>query len=114
MTNEVVDLAAIATLISFFVPLVVSLITKETASAGLKAVVSAIGAAVAAVLALWINPSDVEITWELIVNTFLASLVISGGAYQFLWKPVHATGAIDSATQGFGLGGTKEDYTEAA
>lgn len=104
MQNGVVDLTAVATLISFFVPLLVALITKSSASDGLRAVVNMVSVAVVAVLALWINPSGVDITWQLVVNTFLASLVVSGGAYKFLWKPTGVTGTVVDATSRFGLG----------
>ena len=112
-SNEVVDLTAIATLLSLFVPLVVALITKDSASPAVKAVTNAVGAGVVAVLALWINPSEVEITWQLAVNVFLASLVVSATAYFAVWRPTGATGSISESTRNFGLG-SKSDYTPAA
>lgn len=112
-TDNVVDLTAIASLISFFVPVVVALITKDSASPALKALVNAVGVAVVAVLTLWINPTDLDITWQVCVNTFLASLVVSAGAYFMLLKPLDVTGSLSRSTAGFGIGG-KNNYDTAA
>lgn len=91
-------------LASLLVPLLVSFITKQTASDGLRSVVNIVATMVVAVIALWLNPSDVAITWQVVVNTALASLIASFTAYKALWKPTGVAGSITAHTSDFGLG----------
>lgn len=98
------DTITIATVISFFVPLLVSFITKQSASDGMRAVVNIIAVAITSVLALWINPSGVLITVALVLNTFVMSLVASFTAYKGVWKPTGIAGTITAATANIGLG----------
>lgn len=102
--NQQVDTVLVATLVSIFIPLVVNLVTKQTASDGLRSVVNLIGVALTSVVTLWINPSDIPITWQLCVNTALASFVASFSAYKGLWKPTGVSGSVAAATPEFGIG----------
>lgn len=95
---------AIATLASFFVPLLVSFITKQSASDGLRAVLNIIGVALISVITLWVNASTQPVGWALAINTFILSLVTSVSAYKGLWKPTGITGSITAATPNLGLG----------
>ena len=99
-----VDTVLIATIASLFIPLAVNFVTKYTASDGLKAVCNIVGVGLISVVALWINPSDVPITWQLCVNTFLASFATSFVAYKGLWKPTGVAGSIAAKTADFGVG----------
>ena len=74
---QAVDTVLIATIVSMFIPLGVNFVTKYTASDGLKAVINIVGVCLISVVTLWINPSDVPITWQLCLNTFLASFATS-------------------------------------
>jgi hypothetical protein len=98
------DVRLLAMLASAFVPLLVNLITKASASDGLKSIVNLVSVAVLSVLALWINPSEQPVTVWLIVNTFLFSLVTSFTAYKGLWKPTGVSGSIAAKTSSVGIG----------
>lgn len=97
------DTGAVAGLISFFIPLVVSLITKRDASNGVKAAAAAVGSVVASVLALWWAPDHDPVTWQLVVATVLFSLITQISSYNAIWK--HGVSpAIENATPNFGIG----------
>lgn len=100
------DTVAIATLVSFFIPLLVSLITKRTASDGLKSVVNIVATALVAVVAIFTVPlpPGVMLSWTLIVNTFIASIVSSIVGYKGVWKPTGVTITIEAKTPNVGLG----------
>lgn len=111
--QEQLDTVAIATVISFFIPLLVSLITKRTASDGLKAAINVLATALVAVAALWMVPSpEVQITVVLVVNTFLSSLVASLVAYKGVWKPTGVTATIEEKSARFGVGSPPTVQTE--
>jgi hypothetical protein len=99
-----VDTVLIATLVSIFIPLVVNLLTKQSASDGLRSVVNIVGVALVSVCSLWINPSDTPVTWQLCVNTLLASFVASFASYKGLWKPTGISGAVAAKTANIGIG----------
>lgn len=111
--QDQLDTVAVATVVSFFVPLLVSLITKRTASNGLKSVVNILATAVVAVISLWQVPGPgVEISLVLVVNTFLGSLVASLVAYKGLWKPTGVTATIEQKSARFGVGSPPAVQTE--
>jgi hypothetical protein len=99
-----VDTVLLASLVSVLLPLLVNLVTKQTSSDGLRAAVNMVGVALVAVAALWINPSDVPVTWQLVVNTVLASFFASFAAYKGIWKPTGVSGSVTAHTANFGLG----------
>lgn len=98
-----IDTVLIATLVALFIPLLVNLITKQTASDGLRAVVSLIATALTSVIALWINPTDQPITWQLCVNTFVSAFIAAFAAYKGLWKPTGVSGSVTTHTKDFGF-----------
>ena len=99
-----IDTVAIASVISFFIPLGVSLLTKHTASDGLRSVINIVGSALVAVVTLFSHPGSGPVTWQLCVNTFIAAIVSSVAAYKGVWKPTGVAGSITAATKNFGLG----------
>jgi len=99
-----VDTVLVATLVSIFIPLLVNLVTNKTASDGLRSIVNIVGVALVSVCSLWINPSDTPVTWQLCVNTVLASFVASFASYKGLWKPTGISGAIAAKTANIGVG----------
>lgn len=103
-TPQVVDITSIAVIISFFIPLLVSVLAKKTASDGLKAVINLVATAIASAVALWLNPHDGPITWALALNTFFFSLAASLVSYKGVLKPTGIAGSVANATAGFGLG----------
>lgn len=113
------DTVTIAALVSFFVPLLVSAITKRTASDGLKSVVNVVATAVVAVVALFTVPlpDGVTLSWTLIANTFLGSIMASLVGYKGVWKPTGITTTIEAKTANVGLSSppvaeTKEGIAE--
>lgn len=112
VTGAYLDTTLLAMLASLIVPLVVSLITKQTASDGVRSIVNIVATAIMAVLALWINPSDVPVTWQLVVNTLVLSLISSFSAYKALWKPTGVAGSITAKTANFGIGSPPTMQTE--
>lgn len=104
VVNQNVDTVLVATLASMFIPLLVNVVTKKSASDGLKTVVNIVGVALVSICSLWINPSDTSITWQLCLNTALSSFVASFVAYKGLWKPTGVSGSVAAATANVGLG----------
>jgi hypothetical protein len=103
-TTAQLDTRLLAMLAAAFVPLLVNLVTKTTASDGLKSVVNIVAVALTSVLAIWINPTDQPVTIWLVVNTFLLSLVTSFSAYKGVWKPTGVSGTVAAKTASVGLG----------
>lgn len=101
--QSVVDAGTIASMIAFFIPLMVSVVTKKEASDGVKAIAAAVGSIVAAVIGLWLKEDHGPITWQLAVVTFIHALIVQISAYKALWQ--HSiTPAIEDATANFGVG----------
>jgi peptidoglycan/LPS O-acetylase OafA/YrhL len=98
------DTGAVAGIIAFFIPLVVSLVTKKETSNGIKAAAAAVGSVAAAVLALWWAPDHDPITWQLVVATVLFALITQISAYKAIWQH-GAAPAIENATANVGIGG---------
>lgn len=98
------DAATVASAISFFVPLVVSLITKREASATVKALANILGVAVAAVVSLYLSKDGVPVTLQTAVFTFVSALVASLAAYQGVWKPLGAKRAVENIAPDSGIG----------
>lgn len=102
-TATTLDMSAVAGAIAFFVPLLVSIITKRDASDGVKAAAAVAGAVAAAVIALWTNPGGGPITTSLVINTILVALVTQIAAYKSVWQ--HSVSPVlANATANFGLG----------
>lgn len=107
------DTAAIAALVSLFIPLLVSLVTKRTAADSVKALVNMAAVALTAVIALAVNPGLGEVTLTLIINTLVISLVASITAYKGVWKPTGVTDAIEDKTANVGIGSVIEPELDA-
>lgn len=104
-TSEVqLNTVAIATLVSLFIPALVSLVTKRSASSGVKAIVNIIAVGLTSIIALWMIPGASSISLALIVNTFILSLVTSVTAYKGFWKPTGLTESIAAKTPDIGIG----------
>lgn len=91
------------TILGWMIPLVVGVVTKKWANAGVKAVTNlALSAVVGGIaVATEANGHVMLKTWLFnIVATFLQSIV----AYYGLWKPTGAAPALQEATASFGLG----------
>lgn len=113
--GDLVDTAAVAGAISFFVPIVVAFITKKEASDRVKAVTNLVSVAVASVIALlWGGNNGEPITWQLVASTFLTGLISSVVALKGAWKPLLVTPKIAEATASFGVGTPTPTVIETA
>lgn len=109
-----VDTATIAAAISAFIPIAVAFVTKQKASDAVKAIANLLGVALAAVVALYVNGSDVPVTWQVVASTFIAGLITSITAYKGAWKPLLIAPKIAAATKNFGIGTPVPAVTETA
>lgn len=101
---QIVDTAALAAAISFFVPIVVSIFTKKEASDGVKAVVNILAVALATAVSLYVNAGDTTVTVQLALATFVAALLTSLGAYKGVYKPLLIAQKLADITKYFGFG----------
>lgn len=106
------DAATVAAAISFFVPLLVSLVTKKEASARVKAGANILGVAVAAVVALLVNKDGTSVTWQVAAFTFISSLISSLAGYQGVWKPLGAKKALENVAPDSGIGSDTKNTFE--
>ncbi|HEY6020688.1 MAG TPA: hypothetical protein VIY48_12580 [Candidatus Paceibacterota bacterium] len=102
--GDYLDPTLLAMLGSTVIPLLVSLVLKAGVADWVKAVTNIIATGLLAVAALWINPGDAPITWQLVIFTLLTSFITSFSTYKGIWKPVGATAAIELKTGEFGIG----------
>lgn len=102
--STLVDVTSIAGAIAFFVPVLVSLFTKQEASNGVKAAAAVAGSVVAALVGLWVGPdANDNITWQLVVTTIIFTLVTQISAYKSVWQ--HSVSpAVAGLTANFGVG----------
>lgn len=112
LAASTLDVRQIAIIASLAVPLLVNLVSKKSASDGLKAVLNIVGSALVSALALWVNPTDQPVTIWLFVNTFLAALVASFVAYKAVWKPTGISGTVAEKTANVGFGSPPTLETE--
>jgi hypothetical protein len=97
------DTALVTFITGPFVALLVGLVTKSTASAGLKAVVNLLLSAVAGVIAQYATNTASETVRDYVIAVFI-TWVTSISAYEGFWKKTNVSGAISAATSDFGLG----------
>lgn len=108
------DTVTISALISLFMPLAVSFITKRESTDGLKALTNIVATALlAAVVIVLVPPDGTQFSWTLVANTFVASLLTSFMAYKGIWKPTGVTASIAEKSAGFGLGSPPTVETQA-
>ncbi len=108
----VIDVRALAILGSVLVPLVVGLVTKRTASDGLKAALGILGSVIVTVLAFVVDPGNTVVNWITVTNVFITSLVSQLTAYLAVYKPLGVAGTVAAKTGGFGLGSPPTLETE--
>ncbi len=98
------DPETVVSLIGLLVPVVVAIVSKRVASAGLKGVLNLLLSAVAGSVAYLVTEMG---TYDLAgflgatLNTFIVSIV----SYYGLYKPTGITDNVNSATANFGFGG---------
>lgn len=89
-------------LLAVVIPLAVGLLTKSSASSGLKAslnvVLSALVTAVTTIL------DDASAHLSTVISQFIVTSVSSVATYYGVWKPTGVAGTIAAKTPGFGIG----------
>lgn len=82
------------------IPILVGVVTKLSAGAQLKAIVnaflSAVAGAISTVLGDW--------SWSAFGIAALSTWAVSVSSYYGLWKPTGASGTVQAATAGVGIG----------
>lgn len=98
----------IAILIQFVLPLVVGFVTKQSWSAGWKAVLLMVLSAVTQFLVAWSEAiaNGTHFSWTMAVWSALVGFVVAVAVHFGLWKP---TGAADAAQKSL----VRDDYTLA-
>ncbi len=86
------------------IPILVGIVTKMSASSGLKAVVNFLLSAVAGAVAVAIEHEGAVNVEEWVVGIGM-TWVISVATHYGLWKPTGASSTVQASTAGFGLGG---------
>jgi hypothetical protein len=107
------DVRTIAGLAATAVPVVVQVLSKKTASAGLKALLNVVGVSLVTALAFITDPGNTVITWQTVVNVFLTALVTSVTSYNVL-KAFGISGTIAEKTKGIGFDSPPSVQTEDA
>lgn len=109
----ILDAQTISFLCGVLIPLVVGVLTKVNASAGLKAVVNALLSALAGALATFTQTgltSDVD--WKTLVISVLSVWIVSVATYYGIWKPTGVAGTVNVKTGRFGVGSPPELETD--
>lgn len=88
----------LALVISFVLPLVVGLVTKQSMSAGLKAVLLLVFQAIAQFLVAWQDSFDGEpFKWQAVAMSVGVGFVMSVAVHFGLWRPTGATEAAQNS-----------------
>ena len=86
-----------------FIPLLVGLVTKSTASSAVKAWVQAVLAAAAGALAVALTNSG-GVTLLALVEAGVQTFVVSIAAYYGLWKPTTVAAKVAAVAPNVGIG----------
>jgi hypothetical protein len=95
------DAALLATLAGVLVPLLVGIVTKLDAPAGLKAMVNAALSALGGLVATLV-PGD--FAWHPFLASWATAGVVSVATYYGLWKPAGVAPALQQSTATVGVG----------
>jgi small basic protein len=95
------DAALLATLAGLLVPLLVGIVTKTTAPAGLKAMINAALSALGGLVAT-VVPGAFH--WHPFLASWATAWVVSIATYYGLWKPTGVAPAIHQSTGTVGVG----------
>ena len=97
------DATLIATLCGVLIPLLVGLLTKLQAAAGVKAFLNAGLSGLSGVLAT-IVPDTGPWEWKTFLMKWATVWVVSIATYYGLWKPAGVAPAVQESTAGVGIG----------
>ena len=95
------DIQLLTVLTGVIVPLLVGLVTKSSASSGLKAFVNLILTAIGTALAQVI-PATFE--WKSFFISWLIAFAVSAGTYYGFYKPTGIAPAVNQSTGNVGVG----------
>lgn len=92
------------------IPILVGLLTKSSASAGLKATLNTVIAAFVTAATTIVDHADADVAT--VVRAFILTSVTAGAMYYNVWKPTGIAGTVAAKTAGFGLGSPPELETQ--
>lgn len=95
------DMTIYALLVGTVIPLLVGLLTKLNASAGIKATLNLGLAALGAAL---VTANQVNFNWKPFLVNFAFAWVVSVGTYYGFYKPSGVAPAVAAVAPGVGLG----------
>lgn len=98
-----IDVAFAAILLGTVLPILVGIVTKEVANAGLKAILLALFSAAGGVLAIAVESGTGIIEKQTLIAAAVTWVTAVATYYGFL-KPSGVSPAINQATSGFGVG----------
>lgn len=99
-----IDAMILALVSGSVIPLVTGIVTKLSASSGLKALVSTTLAGVVAVVGYLTDFNGVG-TWKQALVVGLTALIAHAGSYYGVLKPAGISGAVQESTARVGIGG---------
>lgn len=91
-------------LLGIVIPIVTALITKSSASSGLKSVVTTALSAVTATVVYVVAADGGGYDWQGFLNAFLNTFIPAIVLYYGLYKPTGVTTRVNVSTGAFGLG----------
>lgn len=93
----------VARLLGLLIPILVALVTKSSASSGLKGVLNFVGSALAG-STVYLVAQDGGYDWRGFVNASINTLLVSAASYYTLYKSTGVTDTINVKTGKFGIG----------
>lgn len=89
-------------LLAICIPIIVGLITKSSASSGLKSTLGVVISAFVAGATTILDDADADVAG--VIRAFILTSVTAGATYYNVWKPTGIAGTVTAKTAGFGLG----------
>jgi hypothetical protein len=108
--QALLDAQTVAFLSGIIIPLLVGLLSKVSASSGLKAILNAFLSALAGVLAT-VTQVDSANARDFVI-AIISTWVVSVATYYGVWKPTGVAGTVVAKSAGFGLGPDPKAQTE--
>jgi hypothetical protein len=97
VASSISTVQVVSILIGTLIPILVALVTRSTAPAGVKAVVNLALSAVTAFLTEYINSTN--FVWQQALLTTVMTFVVSVATYYGLWKPTNVAGSGSAAAR---------------
>lgn len=99
-----IDVSILNILVGTIIPILVGIVAKKVAHAGLKASLNASLSVASAVLISGIENGGTLGTWQELAGAAVLTFVVSISAYYGFWKPTGTAEIVQDKTANFGLG----------